>query len=284
MEEPMKKLISTAVAAALVLGVVAAAVTFDNQGAQTRAEAANSQLASTPISTTEFVEPYVLRTESGGLVGPGGNVTCEQVGEFEYTSDRTDYTEGGPDNFTVELTDVATNMVVGSADVTYDPATKTLDFVAGIPIEAVIVKGGDDANIYDYRPGSTMADTGLGAPMNAGGQSADLSNITLCSNPQDNPNPNNWCSPGYWRNHPAAWEPTGFSRDDNYVESTGENVTLSRLGMRSGANPNPTLGEVVDGPQFYGGEAFNIVGDLLSAAHPDVDFDGERTEDSCPLS
>lgn len=275
----MKKLISTAVAAALVLGVVAAAITFDNQGAQTRAEAANSQLASTPISTTEFVEPYVLRTESGGLVGPGGNVTCEQVGEFEYTSDRTDYTEGGPDNFLVELTDVATNMVVGSANVTYDPATKTLDFVAGIPIEAVIVKGGDDANIYDYRPGSTMADTGLGAPVNAGGQSADLSNLTLCSNPQDNPNPNNWCSPGYWRNHPAAWEATGISPTENYTDYFDAS-TLSK----KASNKNPTLGEVVQAPQTYGGEAFNNVGDLLSAAHPDVNFEGERTEDSCPLS
>jgi hypothetical protein len=46
---------------------------------------------------------------------------------------------------------------------------------------------------------------------------------------------------------------------------------------------DPTLQEVLDNPQIYGGGAFNNVGDLLSAAHPDVDFQGDRIEDSCPL-
>jgi len=41
---------------------------------------------------------------------------------------------------------------------------------------------------------------------------------------------------------------------------------------------------VLQSPQYYGGDAFNAVGDLLSAAHPDVNFNGERIEDSCPLN
>jgi hypothetical protein len=32
------------------------------------------------------------------------------------------------------------------------------------------------------------------------------------------------------------------------------------------------------------GEAFNAVDDLLSDAHSDVNFDGTRMEDSCPLN
>lgn len=49
---------------------------------------------------------------------------------------------------------------------------------------------------------------------------------------------------------------------------------------------NPTLAQVLASPQTYGGGAFNNVGDLLSAAHPGVDFEigDDRVEDSCPLS
>jgi len=281
MEEPMRKLITTVAAAALVLGVVAATISLDNRGAEQRAEAENIQLASSPTSTTEFVEPYVVRTESGDPVGSGGNVECAQIGVFDYTSERTNYQEDGPDNFTVQLTDLATNMVVGSANVTYFPGTKTLDFTADIPIEAVIVKGSDDANIYDYRPDGTMADTGLGAPPNASGASADLSNVTLCSNPSDNPPSSNWCSPGYWRNHPAAWEATGISPTAPYSGYFAANT----LSMKA-SNKNPTLEQVLQAPQTYGGDAFNNVGDLLSDAHPDVNWSSgdDRTEDSCPLS
>jgi hypothetical protein len=60
--------------------------------------------------------------------------------------------------------------------------------------------------------------------------------------------------------------------------------TLSKKGMKDGAPADPTLGDVVHNPQWYGGSAFNDVGDLLSEAHPDVNFNGERVEDSCPLN
>lgn len=275
MEEPMRKLMSTAVAAALVVGVVAAAISLDSRGEQQSADALVSPVPSSPVSTTEQVEPYVLP----GLSQQGGNLSCDQIGVFEYTSERTNYSEDSPDNFTVDLTDTATNMVVGSANVTYFPGTKTLDFAATIPIEAVIVKGSADANIYDYRPDGTMIDTGLGAPPNASGGSADLSNLTLCSNPQQEQPSNSWCSPGYWRNHPAAWEATGISPTALY-SSYFDVSTLSK----KATNMNPTLGEVLKAPQTYGGPAFNNVGDLLSDAHPDVNFTGQRTEDSCPLS
>jgi hypothetical protein len=41
---------------------------------------------------------------------------------------------------------------------------------------------------------------------------------------------------------------------------------------------------VISTPQCYGGEAANAVADILSAAHPDVDFYGTRVEGSCPLN
>ncbi len=84
-----------------------------------------------------------------------------------------------------------------------------------------------------------------------------------------------WCSPGYWRNaEDKAWADAGFSKVISYYN---DSFTTPLAG-------NPTLYEVLQSPQTYGGAAFNNVGDLLSAAHPYVTFvDGVRTPDSCPI-
>ncbi|MDF1560792.1 MAG: hypothetical protein P1P83_11400 [Bacteroidales bacterium] len=46
-------------------------------------------------------------------------------------------------------------------------------------VGAVIVKGGNAANVYFY-PGGTLGDSGLTAPVNASGKAAGLSNLTFC--------------------------------------------------------------------------------------------------------
>jgi hypothetical protein len=249
----------------------------------TTAPAATISAASSPTSTTEQVEPYVLRNDDNSPIGSGGNIRCDQVGTFDYDSDRTDYEPDDPgESFTVLIRDTSLD-TVGSATVTWFPADKRLDYTATIPIEAVIVKGGSDANVYDYRPAGTTADTGLGAPPNASGDSAELGNITFCSNPFEDPPPSNWCSPGYWRqpHHLDAWQDTGLSPTDRYLEFF-EPASLSR----KASSTNPSLQEVLREPQRFGGTAFNNVGDLLSDAHPGVNWShgDDRTEDSCPLS
>jgi uncharacterized repeat protein (TIGR01451 family) len=96
-----------------------------------------------------------------------------------------------------------------------------------------------------------------------------------------------WCSPGYWRNHPDAADEAaaagGFSMDDTYSSIFGSAPPLKPQGVRADAPTDPTLREVLDNPQWYGGDAFNIVADLLSELHPDVSFTGERVE-NCPLN
>jgi hypothetical protein len=94
-----------------------------------------------------------------------------------------------------------------------------------------------------------------------------------------------WCSPGYWRQeqHLDSWAATGISPNALYSTYFGL-PTISNQGKKAGAPANPTLWQVLQKPEWYGGGAFNNVGDLLSAAHPDVNFDGERVEDSCPLN
>jgi hypothetical protein len=89
-----------------------------------------------------------------------------------------------------------------------------------------------------------------------------------------------FCTPGFWKNNPLAVAETGVDMTQSYNALFDPNVD----GTRKGGVANPTLQQVLDSPQFYGGEAANNVAALLSAAHPDVDFTGERSEDTCPLS
>jgi hypothetical protein len=114
----------------------------------------------------------------------------------------------------------------------------------------------------------------------------DISHVAwrLITSPEEN---GEWCSPGFWRNNPLAVAETGVDMSQTYFSVFGEAPERSPQGVRQGAPTDPTLQQVLDNPQWYGGEAFNNVGDLLSHHHPDVDFDmdeDERTEDSCPLS
>jgi hypothetical protein len=107
------------------------------------------------------VTPYLVDDP-----GPGGNVTCEQLG-FEYGSARVNFGSGGfdatfPDGITVDVTNG-----------TY------VEWSSTFGIGAVIVKGSDDANVYEYDPAS-IGDSGLAAPLNASGGPAGLSNLTFC--------------------------------------------------------------------------------------------------------
>jgi hypothetical protein len=92
-----------------------------------------------------------------------------------------------------------------------------------------------------------------------------------------------WCSPGFWRNNPIAVSETGVDMDDLYSDHF-DALMVSARNISRGAVADPTLQQVLESPQWYGGEAFNNVGDLLSEAHPDVEYEGERVEDSCPLA
>jgi hypothetical protein len=93
-----------------------------------------------------------------------------------------------------------------------------------------------------------------------------------------------WCSPGYWRNHLDSW--VGFETDDSFLASyPGYTFPPAKKNSKFTPEADPSLLDILQNPQIYGGEAFNLVGDLLSAAHPDVDFDlGDARVENCPLN
>jgi hypothetical protein len=89
---------------------------------------------------------------------------------------------GVPQDETIQLSEdgLSGSLMIDVRDTDDGPVfdfTFTGDFVAA----AVIVKGGDNANLYDYRPDGEDADTGLHAPVNPGsGDFYGLSHISFC--------------------------------------------------------------------------------------------------------
>src|SRR5688572_464917 len=117
-----------------------------------------------------LVEPVLWNT------GPGGNVECSDVGDYEFTSGRINYDEDTdvfdgpfPPGFTIVVTE---DKYVSWS---FDLPGFCLDGIS------VIVKGGDAANVYTY-PADVTSDGGLASPLNNGGNTANLSNLTLCYN------------------------------------------------------------------------------------------------------
>jgi hypothetical protein len=149
-------------------------------------------------------------------------------------------------------------------------------------IGAVMVKAGTGYKVYSYNP-QEASGSGLVAFENKA-----VSHVTFCWNPDDAAVAEaTWCSPGYWRqeHHEDSWDVTGYLPTDQFVDALpSQSLTLSRQGVKADASTDPTLWMVLQSPQYYGGDAFNAVGDLLSGTHPDVNFTGERVEDSCPLN
>ncbi|TVR40701.1 MAG: hypothetical protein EA392_03175 [Cryomorphaceae bacterium] len=124
---------------------------------------------STPVAKSMALPPVVITGEN-----PGGNVTCEEAGDYSLSSGKIDY-EGGvfegewPAGF-----DVSTDGIHVNWSYT-DP-----DGELCIGDMAVIVKGGPSAHVYYYPEGGS-SDAGITAPINPNtGTPYGLSNLTFC--------------------------------------------------------------------------------------------------------
>jgi hypothetical protein len=75
-----------------------------------------------------------------------------------------------------------------NVDVSDTDDGQVFDWDSNIGVDAVIVKGGPNANVYFYDPES-MGDTGLHAPVGPSGEWAGLSHISFCYDEDDVPPP-----------------------------------------------------------------------------------------------
>jgi hypothetical protein len=90
-----------------------------------------------------------------------GNVTCDDLGLDTLT--KFDPPTSGT-----------------KAGVTITVSQPTFNWSSTVLISAVIVKGGNASNVYDYRPTGALSDSGLVAPNNASGGPANLSHLEFC--------------------------------------------------------------------------------------------------------
>jgi hypothetical protein len=220
---------------------------------------------------------------------PTGNAAseCASIGTFAYAHKWNEGGGEGAPNGAETATfynadgsvDHTNNITISNSMLDDDGESVMFDWSSSPNgIGAVLVKAGTGYNVYTYNP-QVMGDTGLYGPENKG-----ISHVTFCWNKDVTEEVGEWCSPGYWKNHPDAWAATGISPTALYSDYFGA-PTRSPKGRSDGAPTNPTLSEVVENPQWYGGDAANNVGDLLSEAHPDVDFEsGDERVENCPLN
>lgn len=128
--------------------------------------------------STQGITPVIIPGSNNG-----GNVTCAMVAEafslpvgYFHCGEKIDYNgtmfEGEfPDGLMVEVTD--------GKYVSFSMEEPLLIDGKYYVVGAVIVKGGNNANVYFY-PGGAMSDSGLSSPVNASGKPAGLSNLTFC--------------------------------------------------------------------------------------------------------
>lgn len=152
----------------------------------------NNPLDDENVFTKAYVLTYESEPVSDGLVIPailapdkpkGGNITCADVADafnttFVHCSNKLNYGDfdgDGDYEFDGEFEGVQVTVEEGSY------VNFTIKNLPGecFRIGAVIVKGGNSANVY-YYPEGTLGDEGLAAPINSSGSPAGLSNLTFC--------------------------------------------------------------------------------------------------------
>jgi hypothetical protein len=127
--------------------------------------AAGALLISPAVASAASVEPVFV----------DGNPTCADLGyghglKFDPPSAGSQSSDG-----------VTIDMSLGD-----DEFGKLVDWTASAPIDAVIVKGGSNANAYTY-PGESSGDTGLHTPFNGPDKYYGLSHVDFCWDDQTPP-------------------------------------------------------------------------------------------------
>lgn len=170
----MKKL--TYIFAALIM--VAALGSCQQDDSEIVLKKANTETEVTTPPSDAGITPVIVTGSNNG-----GNVTCADVAAtFElapgyfYCGEKIDYNNGEFDGeFPAGLTVNVTDGVYVAFSMEAPLVINETEYIVG----AVIVKGGNNANVYFY-PGGSMGDFGLASPVNKSGKPAGLSNLTFC--------------------------------------------------------------------------------------------------------
>ena len=145
-----------------------------------------------------LLPPQIAISQAGCIPGPlsgngvqpschEGNPTCSDI---DHCGEYSTKIEPVSDTYPLDGV-VGHDVTIEITEYKYEedkpPEPLYFDWTSTLGICAVIVKGGDDANVYYYDPLS-YGDTNLHAPINPSGEPAGISHITFCySTPQPQP-------------------------------------------------------------------------------------------------
>lgn len=135
-------------------------------------EVTTDDSANKKVSNTGVVPELVVGENNGG------NVTCEEasnvagISGYAYSTGKQDYP------FNSNSFGNGVSVTTDGTNVSWSITPPSGYCVANV---AVIVKGGPNANVYYYNDGQS-SDSGLASPINASGNPAGLSNLTICYN------------------------------------------------------------------------------------------------------
>lgn len=130
-------------------------------------------LACAGIVTAASVDPVLIL----------GNPNCDEYNYIGFKIDNDAYDVppfAGTYYFDSEHFVTLTTSVICTGDDCEEAEENSLDWISNFPVDAVIVKGGPNANMYVYEPAS-MGDAGLTPPINERtGFPFGLSHIEFC--------------------------------------------------------------------------------------------------------
>jgi hypothetical protein len=185
---------------------------------------------------------------------------CPDLGDWVY--DGTEWTLDGENEF-------------GSRkfDTNNDPATVGICAPEGYYLDDFCTKAGKSTLDGYFDP-----PVACGVLSDPSGQ--DISHFSLSFVLITEDEDGEWCSPGFWRNNARKWNASQWpvATDTPYSDILGAPTVAG----------TPTLLQVLQSPQTYGGAAFNAVGDYLSVMKSlNVQYDDDDKVirvNNCPLS
>lgn len=123
-------------------------------------------LAATLPASAQAVEPEPFE----------GNPTCDDIAPdgVEWTSFKIEPPTDGEHSDGTLTVDITINNTEDGQE---------FDWTSNIEVQAVIAKGGPNANVYFYDPDGSTGDSGLHAPQVGSEDWADLSHIDFCYGP-----------------------------------------------------------------------------------------------------
>lgn len=227
----------SAMVTAFSLGAVLLLAGCGSSGSDASSEilAAAKQPTGPSLSTPVSERDIVPMGYGGNFISSDDDQVCYDMSQMGYIGEFTSEMRG----FKI---DPPINFDDGHVNITLWDAGKSLDWEASdaARIQAFIVKGGPNYNVYNYVGTGLGWDQGLGSPQH-GRNTPQISHYNVCYTLEIGEPGDQGCTPGYWRNHADRW--LGVASNDDFdtifgVDLFSPEITLEQAIWMTGGGVN----------------------------------------------